>query len=148
MYFSNLILKEVVVPYYEVKGIPILITSIILFFGLIVATALIPGPKVGPTPPTLTHIFWSLFTFIFLLLIVFWALYLWVRSFWWRVVQKKLDQEQYILVKEYGNITKAEVIKKILQNFSDIEDQAEEGGLVLILYKGKYLLYQKFWGTK
>lgn len=148
MHFLDLTLKEVVVPYYEVKGIPILITSIIVFIGLIAATAFLPEPKVGPTPPTLIHIFWSLFTFIFLLLIVFWALYLWVRSFWWQVVRKKLDQEQYILVKEYGNIAKTEVIKKILQDFPDIESQVENVGVALILFKGKYLLYQKVWGIK
>ncbi len=148
MQFIDLTLKEVMVPYYEVKGIPMLITSIIVFIGLIAAMAFLPGPKVGPTPPTLIHIFWSLFTFIFLIAIIFWALYLWIRSFWWRKVQKNLDQEQYVLAKEYGLIAKSEATKKILQDFPDIEQQTENVGLVLILYKGKYLLYQKVWGIK
>lgn len=148
MQFIDLTLKEVTVPYYEVKGIPILITSIILFVAFILLMAFLPSPKVDATPPTWTHIFWSLFTFIFLLIIIFWALYLWLRSFWWRVIQKKLDQDQYVLVQEYGTIVKTEVIKKILQDFPDVEQQTDNVGLALILYKGKYLLYQKVWGIK
>lgn len=149
MLFLDFTLKSVTIPYYEVKGIPILMTLVIILVALFALILFLPyEPKVDSTPPSWAHLFWSSITFLFLVIIVFWMLYLQLRKFWWWVIQKKLDQDQYILINEYNNIDKKEVIKKILQNFPDIENQPENVDLALMLYKNKYLLYQKFWGVK
>lgn len=148
MQFQELTLKSVQIPYYEVKLFPIQLTSLILISGLIVLMFFYPYESENLISPNWANIVWTIITVIFFLLIVFWALYLKLRQTWWRYVKRNLLKNDYIFENDYGIISQPELVKKILADYPSIETDPEKVGLVVILYKDKYIIYQKFWGIK
>ena len=149
MQFQEFTLKRVSIMYYEVKNIPIVFTSLIVVVGLIFLLALWPYEKSeNLVSPNWANIVWTIITFLFLLLIVFLALYFELRKRWWRYVKRNLSKNDYVFENDYGVISPQELAQKILDDYPSVETDPDTTGLVVILYKDRYIIYQKFWGIK
>lgn len=132
--------EKVIIPYFEVKGWPLIFSFFILVIILFILLSMAsPYYKPKPEDLSLARIatgFGSLIVFCLLIGMLF---YFPLRALMWKYIKNKMNKDKFYLKKRYDNYTAAAVAQQI----HILCPSPPKDSLLLVLYRNDFYLYEK-----
>jgi hypothetical protein len=143
MLYSQFNLGKIYIKFYDVKGIPMILSLLLVFiFYLLFLILSLPATSFSQSSAQQLTPSGYIIGLVTLLIVFFLAVcivYFPLRWFIWRLVQNEIEKDGYTLYRLIYNNGKKKVRTKLLSDFPNIENL----DVILVLYRHTHFLYKK-----